>query len=92
MIEEAKPVSFIEYFTSVVTRMENGTYLTDKGTKYSPNTIKSYKSNLLLLTDFEKEIGYINIEEIDIDFYNSLLQYCNQIGFRTNTTGSVIKE
>ena len=30
-------------------------------------------------------------EEIDIDFYNSLLQYCNQIGFRTNTTGSVIK-
>lgn len=62
MIEETKPVSFIEYFTSVVTRMENGTYLTDKGTKYSPNTIKSYKSNLLLLTDFEKEIGYINIE------------------------------
>lgn len=91
MIEEVKPVNFIEYFTSVVTRMENSTYLTDKGTKYSPNTIKSYKSNLLLLTDFEKEIGCINIEEIDIDFYNSLLQYCNQIGFRTNTTGSVIK-
>ena len=91
MIEEVKPVNFIEYFTSVVTRMENGTYLTDKGTKYSPNTIKSYKSNLLLLTDFEKEIGCINIEEIDIDFYNSLLQYCNQID-STNTTGSVIKE
>lgn len=91
MIEEIKPVSFIEYFTSLVTRMENGTYLTDKGTKYSPNTIKSYRSNLLLLTDFEKEIGGINIEEIDIDFYNSLIQYCNKIGYRTNTTGSVIK-
>lgn len=89
--EEAKPISFIEYFSSIVARMEAGTYLTDKGTKYSPNTIKSYRSNLLLLTEFEKEVGCINIEEIDIDFYNNLIQYCNKIGYRTNTTGSVIK-
>lgn len=89
--EEVKPISFIEYFFSIVARMEAGTYLTDKGTKYSPNTIKSYRSNLLLLTEFEKEVGCINIEEIDIDFYNNLIQYCNKIGYRTNTTGSVIK-
>lgn len=89
--EEIKPVSFIEYFTSLVSRMENGTYLTDKGTRYSNGTIKSYKSNLILLTEFEKEIGFINIEDINIEFYNSFLQYCNKIGYRTNTTGSVIK-
>lgn len=90
-IAEEKTIGFIEYFTSLVARMENGTYLTDKGTKYAPNTIKSYKSNLVLLTKFEKETGFINIEDINIDFYNNLLQYCNSISYRTNTTGSVIK-
>ena len=30
--EEVKPISFIEYFSSIVARMEAGTYLTDKGT------------------------------------------------------------
>lgn len=89
--EEIKPIGFIEYFTSLVARMEAGTYLTDKGTKYSHNTTKSYKSNLSLLMDFEKEVGFINIEDVNIDFYNNLLQYCNKMGFRTNTIGSVIK-
>lgn len=90
--EEIKPVGFIEYFSSLIVRMENGTYLTDKGTKYTPGTIKTYKSNLTLLSKFEKEIGFINIEDIDQEFYNSFLQFCNKGGYRTNTIGAVIRK
>lgn len=92
LIIEANPISFTEYFASLIARMEDGTYLTDKGTKYTPGTIKTYKSNLALLSEFEKEIGFINIEEIDIEFYNSFLQFCNKNGYRTNTIGAVIKK
>lgn len=91
-VEEVKPVGFIEYFVSLISRMENGTYLTDKGTKYTHGTIKTYKSNLALLKEFEKEIGFINIEDIDQEFYNSFLQFCNKGGYRTNTIGAVIKK
>lgn len=90
--EEVKPVRFTEYFASLISRMENGTYLTDKGTKYTPGTIKTYKSNLALLSKFEKEIGFINIEDIDQEFYNSFLQFCNKGGYRTNTIGAVIRK
>lgn len=90
--EEVKPISFTEYFASLISRMENGTYLTDKGTKYTYSTIKTYKSNLALLREFEKEIGFINIEDIDLDFYNNFLQFCNKGGYRTNTVGAVIRK
>lgn len=90
--EEEKPISFTEYFASLISRMENGTYLTDKGTKYTHGTIKTYKSNLALLSEFEKEIGFINIEDIDLDFYNNFLQFCNREGYRTNTIGAVIRK
>lgn len=90
--EEAKPVSFTEYFASLISRMENGTYLTEKGTKYTHGTIKTYKSNLALLTEFEREVGFINIEDIDIEFYNSFLQFCNKGGYRANTIGAVIRK
>lgn len=90
--DEVKPVSFTEYFASLISRMENGTYLTDKGTKYTHGTIKTYKSNLALLKGFEKEIGFINIEDIDQEFYNSFLQFCNKGGYRTNTIGAAIKK
>lgn len=92
MKEEARPVSFTEYLASLISRMENGTYLTEKGTRYAHGTIKTYKSNLALLTEFEKEVGFINIEDIDIEFYNSFLQFCNKAGYRANTIGSVIRK
>jgi integrase len=67
-----------------------------KGKKLKESTIKTYKNSLFVFKQFEKSNGEIRFKNIDANFYNDFLAFCDNPsyrdeGFSMNYTGKVIK-
>ena len=61
-------------------------------TSRKANTIKNYKQAVTKLLEFQKvKRRQISYDMINMDFYNEFLNYMNQKGYSTNTTGTIIK-
>lgn len=89
--EKEQVVYFLDYFRQIVKEMEEGTYLTPKGSIFSKGTTRSYKANISTLDQFEKLSGRIKIDNIDMNLYNQILNFCNRSGYKLNTTGALFK-
>lgn len=84
-----------DYFLDVYQRMCNGILLTPKGNVYTKGTSKTYKSTLSRLLGFEEFIGKrLLFEDIDQQFYNKYILFCNEKKYMPNTIAkslSIIK-
>lgn len=89
--ENTKQIFFLDYFEDLINRMKEESYLTDDGTIYAKNTIKSYDSNLNVLRIFEEEHYQITFDRLNMEFYWDLISFCNKRDLRTNTIGGLIK-
>jgi integrase len=71
---EKQQLSFIDCFQKFVDDSKNGIRLTDKGTVYALNTVKSYQSVLTNLKKF-KDTYDLEWSKINDTFYNRLCEY-----------------
>lgn len=63
-----------------------------EGRNKSPNTLKTYKTSLNYLTEFEKQKKYkVSFDTINLDFYNSFVSYLMEKGLNPNSIGKEIK-
>ncbi len=82
---------FIALFEQFITASEDGSRRTNKGSKITIGTIKTYKTTLSFFRDFQREYGAIRFGSIDLPFYNRLVQHCEDNGLSQNYTGKTIK-
>jgi site-specific recombinase XerD len=78
-------------FDTFVTSSENGSRRTRKGTKVAKSTIKTYKDVSNFFIEFQKECGTIRFSNIDLIFYNKLVQYCEDKKLSRNYIGKQVK-
>ena len=91
-----KPVNnktgFTEFVKMVIIESVNGNRTTDKGKRFKPFTLKSYRTTLKNLIDYETEKRKtLKFSDITIDFYNKFLKFLNDKGRAVNTVGGHIK-
>ena len=59
---------------------------------YTPGTIKNYKTTRRFLLKFQKHLGTpINLNNIDLLFYDNFIDYAVFLGYSNNYTSSLIK-
>lgn len=84
----------LEYFNVFIEDTRSGKRVKPNGGKYAIGTLKGYNSAKGVLTRFLKFKGKTNLlfEEIDLDFYNDLKDYCYKIENQSdNYFGATIK-
>ena len=91
--KDTLPETLNQFLDRYITETENGVRLTqEKKQRFSKGTIQSLKGLKFHLEKFEEENKrVVKFKDIDIDFYNELIQYFHKKNFRTNTTGKYIK-
>ena len=73
--------------------IENGSRQTDKGTNYSPATIKSIKQALNQFQYFQEETKTeYDFDDIDMSFYYKFTAYLKNKNYSINSIGKCIKE
>lgn len=89
--ESERELTIPEYYDGLIKRMEEGSIHTDKGTLYTPGTIKAHKVCRNQIAAFEEVWGDLFFSSVSNDFYNKFISYCNTKGYRQNTIGRAIK-
>jgi integrase len=91
--EEAppEPVVITEFYNDLIKRMEAGTFLTDKGTIYTPGTIKMHRVCSNQIAGFGEIWGGLTFESITNEFYTALISYFHTKDYKQNTIGRAIK-
>lgn len=74
--EEAKKMTLMQFIDKYIEDISNGGRQTDKGTNYTPNTIKSIKQALTQFKNFCKhQKTEYNFNDIDMQFYHDFTAY-----------------
>lgn len=89
--EIIEPAKIIPFWDEIIARMESGTFLTDKGTLYTPGTIKMYKVCRNQINEFAEEWGELTFESISLEFYTKFIVFCNSKQYKKNTIGRAIR-
>ncbi|WP_066829644.1 tyrosine-type recombinase/integrase [Rufibacter ruber] len=91
VVEEVRQLSFLECFEKFIEDSKTGKRLTDKGTVFEKNTIKSYQSVLTNLKKF-KEIYPLEWDNINDNFYNRFCEYYwENLNSFDNNVGKAVK-
>lgn len=85
------PILITDYYDILIEKMEQGTFLTDKGTIYTPGTIKMHRVCRNQIAGFGDVWGDLTFESVSDDFYTSFISYCNTKSYKQNTIGRAIK-
>lgn len=84
--EPISKIFAIDYFIEIYQRMDSGDLLTDRGLIYTKGTLKTYKSTIAKLREYESNTCMkLKFEDINKNFYDSYLQYCNDKQYKPNT-------
>lgn len=89
--EPTSPALITEFYDKLIERMELGTFLTDKGTIYTPGTIKMHKVCKNQIAGLSESWGDLTFESVSNEFYTSLISYFHTKGYKQNTIGRAIK-
>nr|WP_288210459.1 phage integrase SAM-like domain-containing protein [uncultured Dysgonomonas sp.] len=90
--EEPTPPALIpEFYDKLIDRMEQGIFLTDKGTIYTPGTIKMHKVCKNQIAGISESWGDLTFDSVSNEFYTSLISYFHNKGYKQNTIGRAIK-
>lgn len=90
--EEPTPPALIpEFYDKLIDRMEQGIFLTDKGTIYTPGTIKMHKVCKNQIAGLSDTWGDLTFDSVSNEFYSSLISYFHNKGYKQNTIGRAIK-
>lgn len=88
---EVPAILICDFYDVLIDRMEQGTYLTDKNTPYTPGTIKTHKVCRNQIDAFNDVWGDITFESVSSEFYTSFIAFCNNKNYKQNTIGRAIK-
>lgn len=89
--EPTPPVIITDFYDNLIERMEQGTFLTDKGTVYTPGTIKAHRTHKNQIDAFKEVWGELTFDSVTHQFYTSFISFCNSKKYKYNTIGRVIK-
>ncbi len=91
--EAARRMTLNKFIDQFQEDIVNGSRQTDKGTNYSPATIKSIKQALNQFKYFQKETGTeYDFDDIDMSFYYKFTSYLKKKNYALNSVGKCIKE
>lgn len=91
--EAAKRVTLNKFIDKFQEEVANGSRQTDRGTNYSPATIKSIKQALNQFKYFQKETKKVyDFDDIDMSFYYKFTAYLKKKNYAVNSIGKCIKE
>lgn len=89
--EPEKPITIPEFYDNLLLRMSEGKIITDKGTPYTPGTIKAHRVCRNQIESFGESWGELTFESVSGEFYNQFVAFCNSKGYKPNTIGRAIK-
>jgi Phage integrase family. len=89
--EPVHPAIITAYYDNLIERMEQGKYLTDKGTIYTPGTIKTHKVCKNQIDAFKDVWGELTFDSVSSNFYTEFISFCNSKNYKQNTIGRAIK-
>ncbi len=89
--EPEAPAIITEYYDKLLERMEQGVFLTDKGTVYAPGTIKMHRVCRNQIESFGEMWGDLTFDSVSMDFHTNFIVFCNSKNYKQNTIGRAIK-
>lgn len=89
--EPIPPAIITDFYDNLIERMEQGTYLTDKGTIYTPGTIKMHKVCRNQIGAFNEIWGDLTFESVSNEFYTGFISFCLSKKYKQNTIARAIK-
>ncbi len=89
---EKKLINLIDIAELVIKESQDGIRQTKNKTRISGFTIKGYKTTLNHLKKFKGDTGHrLQLDRIDLPFYNKFVKYFQDQNFTTNTIGKNVK-
>ena len=88
--EPIAPVIITDYHESLIKRMEQGIFLTEKGQPYTLSSIKTHRVQKKRLEDFKEVWGDLTFESISYEFYTKFIVFCHSKNYKQNTIGKTI--
>lgn len=89
---EKKILNLIDIADLVIDESKDGTRQTKNKTRIREVTIKGYSTTLNHLKDFKSNTGHrLQLDRIDLSFYNKFVKYFQDKNFTTNTIGKNVK-
>ena len=89
---EKKILNLIDVAEMVIKESRDGTRQTKNNTRIREITIKGYKTTLNHLKKFKSDTGHrLQLDRIDLSFYNKFVKYFQDQNFTTNTIGKNVK-
>lgn len=81
-------VSFFGHSRDIISAMESGLILTDRGKRYSKGTIKNYNQSLNVIEAFDPGLSF---HAITMDWYRLFIKHCNDNDWSMNYIAQHIK-
>lgn len=85
------PAIITDFYDNLIERMEKGIYLTDKGTIYTPGTIKMHRVCRNQIGAFNEIWGKLTFDSVSTEFYTQFISFCLSKNYKQNTIGRAIK-
>lgn len=89
--EPIPPAIITDFYDNLIERMEKGIYLTDKGTIYTPGTIKMHRVCRNQIGAFNEIWGELTFDSVSTEFYTQFISFCLSKNYKQNTIGRAIK-
>lgn len=90
--KKAKAKDLNTFITQYINEIETGKRLTEKGTRFRPNTFKNFNSFKAKFDEYQQEKHKkIDFQHVTIDFYTQFTGYFTLKGYKLNTIGRHIK-
>lgn len=89
--EPIPPAIITDFYDNLIERMDKGIYLTDKGTIYTPGTIKMHRVCRNQIGAFSEIWGELTFESVSSEFYTKFISFCLSKKYKQNTIGRAIK-
>ena len=91
--EEARRVTFMQYYAQFLEDMRSGKRTNERGVKYAYQTIKHFNQGYNKLVKYSKtRRRAIDWDDIDLAFYKDYTRFLRLEGYSVNTIGTRIKE
>ena len=91
--EAAKKMTLNKYIDEFLKQIQNGTRITNRGTRYSLSTVKAIKTCLKQFKAYQtakkKELDF---DDITMPFYYDFMAYLNKRDYNINSAGKIVKE
>ena len=91
--EKAKKMTLNKFIDEFLKQIQNGTRITNRGTRYSLGTVKAIKTCLKQFKAYQttkkKELDF---DDINMPFYYDFMAYLNKRDYNINSAGKIVRE